>query len=736
MAKFKFTKWKPSKAEKARRIFVQERLQQMDTDYRKSLIKMAALGRNATDGLATEEDRISNAELMKVPISHAVISQRISTLLDNPSRALYWSPNKDKRALTITNKLNEHDKIESNYTAAYQEWQEVCEREGIAVIKQGWHEEFKEIDGKPVSIGKFFTSGERKELENIWWDPAANQFRGESGIVANDACDREFMTLLEFRMRYQGVEDYKNITAVKPVNGDDILFTGAIWRPEWELKKVKSDDPVNDIVLWHFYAINFLDEETGEISDVLIEYANGVEIRKTEINLPKIRGKAQLPYEKLIAIPTTGMGGLSIPALIRHPEKALQRMITMADAQAELAVNPIQFMSSGIMDTIEDAVLFPGARVEVSAQAQSVKDEIYIHTTQDITNGAQYIIDKMLELITLITGVDINAFFESPKAKAISTERKREIQERLLRRSVIYNEAHGFARMEELRLFIMLENYPVKRFLLTRQPDGSEIVVERFPEIPVKGWKVTVVEGDEKKSDDEKKFELKADAKSFSMVTVNPASVEYNTNISIKGATEAANEDTFKMNKSLEKIQVISTNPYTTQTNDPIKVARFVYDSLNLNEEDFMREELEESNSELHGAMKEIAALVASDVINVRLKIDEDYDAQIYKEIFDNFMALPEFKNLPPNIQKLFLERYEFHVTNSLNPYYKETLREANAAAQQGQAEGGGQEAAQANAGAVQQPFNNKGLEENVRSKAGALGKAGKLPVANSKEQT
>ena len=146
--KLKYSAYKPGKLEKDRRLFLEERLRQMDTPYRKALLAMAEEGRNATDGIALEEERVGNNELMKIPISHAVIMQRISTLYDNPSKAVYKTPNKDKRNLKVVQEMNKHDKIKGKFTAVQQELQLKAEKEGLVVVKQGWHEEFREIDGK------------------------------------------------------------------------------------------------------------------------------------------------------------------------------------------------------------------------------------------------------------------------------------------------------------------------------------------------------------------------------------------------------------------------------------------------------------------------------------------------------------------------------------------------------------------------------------------------------------
>lgn len=755
---FKYTTYKPSKFEKTRRSHLETRLQAMSTPYRRSLIEMAELGRLATEGAVTDEDRVSNSELLKIPISHAVIMQRVSTLADNPSEAIYRTTNKDKNRLNIMNQINVHDKIEGSYEASYLTFMMTAEREGICFVQQGWHEDVKlmgEEGNKPVTIGKMFTSQEEVRIENIWWDPRANHLRGYKGIVANDVITRTFDSVEGLRIRLGNNKNYKNITSVKPMEAADAFYHSNIFNERWyasgdkrqqedwrgEVQRSPGVDISMEVTIWSYYARNYFEEETGAITDKMFEYANGVEIRNTALPVPKVKGSPILPFTKFVAIPTSGMGGISMPALIRHPEKALHRMITMADSQAELAINPIQFVSSSIMDTLENSPIGAGSRVEVAMQGRSVADELYFHNAPDITQGAQYIIDKMLQLITMVTGVDINILFESPRTKAISTERKREIQEKLLRFSVIYNEAHGFFDLEELRLHIMLENYPVKRFFLDRTEDGKEMIVQRYPYLPVNGYQVKIEEGDEGKSDDDKKYEIQKSAKAFNLLVINPASIEYNVHLYIQGATNAANEDTFKLNKGIEKLNLLSTNPWTMQVIDPIKGARKVFEVLNLDEDELIQEQLEKSHTELHGATKEIQALLISDVKPIEIKIDEDYNAEEYVNVFTNFMQLPEFKALSESVQQKMIERFNLHLMNNLNPYYKEQMQAEKeaaeaAAAQAAQAPESAGPTAVNNAEAAMDPIADPmELTKSVNSKAGELGKTGKTSTQLGNEK-
>jgi hypothetical protein len=756
-----FAQYKPTPAEKKRRIFVEERLRSMDTPYRQSVLSMVQLGRDATDGIVTTEDRVSNAELIKVPISHAVVSQRLSTLMDNPSRALYKSFGEDKSRLMVTEQLNKYDKIEGRYDSSYHDFMRTSEIEGACIFKQGWHEEFetRKHKGKeiPVTIGKMFTSQEKVLPENFFWDASANELRGTSGTVANDAMDREYMSLLDFRLKYGDDDNFKNVNCVKPLNGSDPLFGDHVYLESWDSTEAKEKakspemktttlnpfDISRQVVVWNYYCMRFLDEESNTVKDRYIVYANGIEIRYTDVPVPKIKGKAQLPYGKFVAIPTGGMWGISMPAIIRHPEQALQRMITMADAQAELSVNPVQFMSSGIMDTLDKAPLFPGARVEVAMNGRTIADEVFFHQSPDITNGAQYIIDKMLQLIVMITGVDIQALFESPKAKAISTERKREISERLLRYSVIYNESHGFFDLEEMRLFLMLQNYPVKRYFVDMDNTGKEHITERYPRIPVNGFIVKISDTDLEKPDDVKSFKLVKSEKSFDLLTVNPTSIEYNVHLYVKGATDAANEDTFELNKSIEKVNLLVSNPWTQQIIDPMKGGRQIFEMLNIDENDWIKEELEKSNSDMHGAMKEIQALMLKEIMPIELKLDDDYDAKEYTDIFMRFIQLKDFAKLSAIVKQAIMERYQWHMKNSMNPYYKETLAAEKLAISQGASNAmGGQlgtpgssEAVKSMENMVVEPPSNKAMEESVDSKAAKLGKAGKTRAEKSQEQ-
>lgn len=730
-----------TKHEKARRSYVSKRHFQMDTDYRLSVLDMAELGREAVDGIITDEDMVGSNEMLKIPISHAVIQQRLSTLIDNPSKAIYRAETAQKKRLDTLKQLNEHDKRVGKYDAAYQKFQGKAEREGVVIVRQGWHEEFRDIEGKRVTVGDFFTEQTEVMLENFWWDPVANELRGQTGLVANDCILREMMTYDDYRSRIATNPIYKNTSKVRPLATDE-MFSSFVHSPEWQNKTIKPDDPINDVIMWHYFSTNWWDEEEKRYRDVHLVFANGVEILKEDIPVPKIKGRAVLPFFKLVAIPTGGFGGLSIPAVIRHPERALQRMITMADAQAELAVNPVMFMSNNLMDALEDEDLYPGTRIGTALQGRQIADEIYTMDIKDITQGATYIIDKMLELIAIITGVDINAFFESPKQKAVSTERKREIQERLLRFSVIYNESHGFTDMEELRLHLMLENYPIKRNFYQRL-DDKETSEEKFPSIPINGYQVRVVSGQEQKPEGEQEFELIKSSNTLSFLSITPGSLieSYNVDLYIEGATNASNEDVFQLNKQMDKITAMMQNPWVAQIIDPVKAGKQVLKALNVDENMWIREDLEVSDSSMHGAEKEIQALIVSDVFpNIPLPIDENYDAKEYEEVFANLIVSKEFNAFSPTVRQRIIERQNFHIQNSLNPYYKEMMRAEKLRAEQEQAEiagglpGAGQ-AGDALQSLKEQPRRSDELSNLVDSKAGKLGKAGKGPTTNSKEQ-
>lgn len=737
---YKYRIAKQTPLERKRRSFVQHRFTQMDTDYRQALLEMAALGRDATDGIATDTDRVGYSELLKVPISHAVIMQRMSTMIDNPSRAIYKAESKNLRQLNILRQLNHFDKLKSRYDASYQNFQAKAEKEGIAIIRQSWHEDFRDMPAKNgdgtvrVTVGDYFTSNKEVPLENCWWDESASELRGQEGYVANDFIQRSLLSIDTMRRLYENDPRYKNIEKVKPFM-DDSFFTSCPWTPEWDGKTVKSDSPMNEAVMWEYFARNFWDEEEGRWTDIHLKYINGIEVYKERLPVPLIKGLPELPFWKLVAIPTGGFGGISIPAIIRHPERALQRMITMADAQAEMAINPAQFVSEALAEVLADEELTPGFRIGVPMQARTLADEVYTLETRDITPGAQYIIDKMMEIISIVTGVDIRAFFESPKQKAVSTERKREIQERLLRFSVIYNEAHGFTDMEIMRLHLMLENYPKKR-LLYKKEEERETYEEGFPRIPVDGYQVTVVDGTQEKREEEREYDLKKRNREFSFLTITPASMidSYNVEIFISGASQASSEDVFELNKAMDLVAVLSSNPWTAQAIDPVKGAKQVFKAVKADEDEWVREELEDSDSTKHGAEKEIQALMAADAMEIQIPLDDDYDAPEYADIFFNFVSTPEFRKLSPAVQQKIFERSMFHNQNAVNPYYKEQMAEQKMADQAAAAGAmpGAQEALENAAVESKQPNE---LEQRVDSKAGTLGKAGKPRGMNSMEQ-
>ena len=87
-------------------------------------------------------------------------------------------------------------------------------------------------------------------------------------------------------------------------------------------------------------------------------------------------------------------------------------------------------------------------------------------------------------------------------------------------------------------------------------------------------------------------------------------------------------------------------------------------------------------------------------------------------------------------VKAKILERQQFHLKNSLNPYYKEQLREQQVRKEQEAiAQAAGPTAVRAATGAKEAPENPRELTQQVNRKAGALGKAGKTRTENRQEQ-
>ncbi len=116
----------------------------------------------------------------------------------------------------------------------------------------------------------------------------------------------------------------------------------------------------------------------------------------------------------------------------------------MAVAQAELNSSPPLVVRAGADRDIDDHPTFPGSVITVRGSGKSIQDDYQFLQFPDVSNGAQQIMESLVQSMIMLTGVDVRALFVAASEKAITTENKRQIQQKLLNFSVQWNEEHGF----------------------------------------------------------------------------------------------------------------------------------------------------------------------------------------------------------------------------------------------------------------------------------------------------
>ena len=660
---FEYENHLPDQSEQDALKYLEVRRKQMDTDYRKKVISTAVWSRDEYD--AIPDKRINNLDMFKTGLSRAVVDHNLVMLYDNPSKAIYRSVEEsDKYRLTILEAVDKYDKDVSKYASIYQQLERTARIEGVSIAWTTWHEEENE---KGEVIGVISTLTDTVDIDRFYWDEAGTFLNGNGAQICNDAAASEIMSMSRFRARFSD-EKYKNIEAVLPT----IEFpVEELWSADW----VDSNGWTNfspwasdgDYVHVYTYKCKkFWDKEGRKFVDREFIIANGQIIYDDKMDEPEILGEKMLPWTAIVGIPTGNFAGLGIPALIRHPQEALDRMLTMTEAQAELAVNPVLFYQTA-GDLLPDTIDYhAGAAYPYKGTGNGITNDLQFFQQPDITQGATYTIDKMISIITIITGVDIQALLDTTDEKAIQTQNKREIQEKILKMSVLWNETHGWADMAKIRLAYIQEYYPVSRTMRIIGENGYETVTG-YPKIKIKDFSVKqgLVKG--KQVD-----QLIEKSGAYSSLSISPEYVRFGVDVYIESSTIASGVDTVKQNKWIKTLDDLARIPNSGQITDPVKLVKGTIKYSGFKQTEIMADSLADIADDQHPARKEFKAILISEDIPFEPIPPKNYNPEAYLYIFGEMMKLPEYKQSSPPVKKLMQERMAYHATNFADPYFKE----------------------------------------------------------------
>ncbi len=450
--------------------------QEMDTSYRKEAIMLAQFGRDIYD--AVSKDRIGNLDPLNVPFPVAIINHRLATLWANPSKAEVKTvdPNKQNN-VEIYKQVNAYDQDISGYSAVYQDLERTAHIEGSCFFGVDWNEM---LDDMGRCIGVPHTKVSRIRLNDFWWDQSARCTKEMNHGLRRMVMGRERFITKFYPLKKN--EYFKNIEKVEFMSRETCEN---VFDEEWE------DENGNYVTIWHFESKAFYDEKAKKVTKKKVLIANGVPIYESDdLTIPPVNDIDLLPWSKIDCMPNGYMVGTSIPILIRHLQEAFSRLLTLSVAQAELNSSPSIFVRAGASNDWDDFPTAPGAVVPVRGSGKSISDDYQIFQVPDISQGAQKIMNDLVDDMVMVTGVDFKALFVPASEKAITTQNKREIQEKILKLSVLNNEENGFKEMELMRLSLIQNKYPEKRTFLERRFGGKEEEREGYMKVKIKDHEI------------------------------------------------------------------------------------------------------------------------------------------------------------------------------------------------------------------------------------------------------
>lgn len=706
---------KMTQAEKDLVIYIEKLRSEMNTPYRKKCIELAAWGVNEYEGVS--RDKVSNVDLMNIQLSYPIVNQRLSDLFNNPSRADYRTVDEEKEQyIDILRRVSEYDKQVGRFNSEYQELERIANIEGSAFFAEEWHEE---LDEEGNTIGIPHTKLRSIRMNDFFWDKAAKNIED-----MNHGMERQVYSYENFIKTFLPMEKdgWKNIRAVRPMQKDS---KDSVYDEKWE--KAGRDQQGNTVTVWIFESKAFL--EAGKIKNKHVVIANGILIYESDkLPMPCINRRKLLSWSKIDGLPSGHMIGYSIPIIIRHPQEAFSRLLTISIAAAELAGSPPLLTRAGADSDFDDYPVFPGSIIPVRGSGKSISEDYQFLQSPDISQGAQKMMADIIEYVIMLTGIDIRALFVGASEKAITTENKRQIQQKLLRFSVQWNEEHGFYDMELKRLALIQKYYPLRRTYIEEDFDGNTYLRKDYPMIPVKDYEI--------QQDTKNKIKLNFKKGAYSPLKITPDVLRFNVDLVLEGATSINERDIIEQRNFIENFQIIMSVPAFAQKiqENPDKSFKLMLERMNL-DEDAIIEDVNVKYNKMHPAMKEISAIELNQVLSeqgIKLPdffsevLPEDYDPTEYVEIFSNYMRSDRYKKLNAKQKRLFSDRDTFHNENSINPYFdemrikqKEAEKQKQMAAMQGAAPGGAAQIPSPERSPEDMP-----LTESVRAQAGELAAA------------
>lgn len=676
--RFNQIKYNPTEAEKRLVTYAQNLKEEMSTFYREKSVRMAQWARDDYNG--TTEDTVSNLQLMKVPLSYAAVNQRCSILFNNQSKAEYRTVDESKKYdIEILRQVDKYDKQVGEYNSNYQDIEMTANIEGSCFFRVNWEET---LDKYGNTKGVPYVGLHKVRLNDIWWDQSARKVK-----EANHMMERKKMSYERFLRKFIPLEGkgFKNIRGVQPMTSEDCEDN--IWQEDWE-KYGEGNIKGNKVTLWYIESLGMI--EGGEINPKAWIIANGTVIYESnKLFVPAKEGdEDMLSWDKIDGIPTGSMIGMGLPVLLRHIQEARDRLLTLIVAQAEIAVVPPVILSPNIDWDTDDSPLMAGRVIRSRNSAQDVRNAYHWFQPPDITQGAQATIERLDQDAIMLSGVDIRALFVPASEKAITTVNKREIQERLLRFSVQWNEENGYYGLAKLRLRFIQCYYPKERTFLETEK-GQLIKKKGYLKVPVIDH-----EAEEMTVKGKKKIKLNSKEGGYTKIDVTPENIDFNVDVVIEGATTWQEGNAIEKKNFLDGLAVANTIPAFQRKVDenPEKFLKLLVDKLNMDESDLF-EEAKENNQNMHPALKEIAAINLIDTYKPEVDLSEyfisedseKYDPAEYVNVFTEVSRSDYYKNLKKNSRELFDERFDLHTKNANNPYFYDIQekKEEEAKAQQ-----------------------------------------------------
>lgn len=717
--RFNQIKYKPTIADQELVAYVLRRKEEMDTFYREKAVRLAKWARDDYEGMS--DDRVGNMDLMKVSLSYPAVNQRCSSLFNNQSKAEYRTVDESKKYdVEILKKVDEYDKRVGKFNADYQDIEMTANIEGSCFFRVNWEEV---LDQMGNTVGVPHISQKRVRMNDIWWDQGARTID-----ECNHMIERKVMTFERFQRLFyplEGKNGFRNIRAVQPMNRE--YCEDNIWREEWE-EYGRGHISGNYVTLWFKETLGMA--KNGKISPMACVIANGIPIYESEkLFVPTKTGQENLlSWDKIDGIPTGNMVGMGIPVLIRHPQEAFNRLLTLNLAQAEISASPPAIFGPQIDWDHEDSPFEAGRVIRTRGTAQDVRNAYSWLEVPGINSGSVEMMEKLIEYIIMLTGVDVRALFVPASEKAITTVNKREIQEKLLRFSVQWNEDHGYYGLALRRLRFLQCYYPKKRTFM-EEVDGMPVRKEGYLKLPL-----TDYETEEIKIRGRNRIKLNFKEGGYTKIDITPENIDFNVDLIIEGATTGQERDSIEKKNYLEGLQTLMSMPVFQEmvAQAPEKFVKHTLKQLNIKESDILAD-VKENSQNMHPARQEIQAIPLADTVLNKLGFkfpddipeNKDYDPNEYVDIYSEFERSKQFKKFNVKAVKLFRERFDYHIENASNPYFYDIQRkkqEEEEAAKADQAAQRAQGNAAGDPNAVPDvQLEEEGLGERMKSQAAQI---------------